>query len=236
MKIYNATRYTNPPPELDSGLVVLYENDFFSTADHTEVDYDRVRDVALANQNAELVCIDIECWQTHDNHSTQLRDSLSKYREVLRWFKKYAPNPVLGIYGMPPRNDIYFSVAATSTPEYRRWRSMCAEMEMLADYIDAVFPSCYPRYAAYETQKRMVEEFMCAAHRYGVKRVIPFFMPYYLVVDSPEIKDQMMDGPYAQNTMDAIAAYTEEMILWDYSANTNFIPGGWWPVLQSYTS
>ncbi len=235
MNVFDATRYTTPPPGLDNSLVMLYESEFFSGPDRSEVDYAKVEEVALANQTAALICIDIEVWKMLDTNTYNMHDSITKYREVLRTFKKFAPNPVLGLYGNPPRNDGVLSIAAKDSLEYRRWRSMCADMEVLGDYVDAVFPSCYGRYKSHAAQRDMVKEYVYAAHRYGIKRVIPFFMPYYTaVIDDPSVEGQMIDGNYTRNIMDVISVHTDEMVLWDFAANTAFVPGSWWPALLEY--
>lgn len=235
VKIFDATKYGNPPTGLDSSLVMVYESELFSTADRSQVDYQKVAEVAQQNQNADIVCLDIEVWKTNDGNIIQLNDSLSKFREVARTFKENAPKPALGLYAIPPRTDARMAPSLEFSTDYSRWRELCERMEMLGDYIDVIFPTFYARYEDQVTQQKMIQQYMYAAHRYGIKRVIPFYAPYFVgVVDNPEITDQMLSGAYTQMIMDVIAKHTDEMALWDYAANTTFIPGEWWPVLEGY--
>lgn len=235
MLLYDATSYTNPPPGLEP-FTIIYEDTLFSTGDHNEVDYERLADVATDHANDPLICLNIESWALNDGHRIRQNDSIAKYREVLRTFKNIvSPDTLVGYFNVLPPADPHLANGTFRSSGYNRWKTICDKVQPIADYADVIFPSVYVRYYNPTFQLKIINEYIHAAHNYGIKSIIPFIYPYYSnLLDDPAHNDEMIPGWYMERIMTAITAKTSAAVLWGKSGDTEFDPGTWWAEIEPY--
>src|SRR6478735_4541051 len=113
--LYDAVSYAGHPSPLAYGIrqaKVYYENQFFSSDDHTQDTTSGARNAIAINALAlnlpadSPICLDIECWPLYtvgggDRISLELcQQALTKYIDTIVGIRAAAPSLQLGYFGI----------------------------------------------------------------------------------------------------------------------------------------
>ena len=132
-----------------------------------------------AQQKGDVVVLDIESWPL-TGPANLVRDSLTKYITVLKWFQEAAPGLSVGYYGAPPIRDYWRAIKNASSQERQSWMAENDQLRSLASAVDIFYPSLYTFYPDQVGWKKYAIAQIVEARRYaGGKPVYVFLWPQY---------------------------------------------------------
>lgn len=243
--VFDGTLYADKPDLAQYGIqpiTIIYAgqfgNEWFKNATRLP-DKDSVQRVAreTAAQSGHVV-IDIEHWPLKGD-SDQVRNSLSQYITVLRWFKEMAPGLSVGYYGTPPLRDYW---RAINSPTSKEWQSLSNDndgLQPLVDVVDALFPSLYTFYADQGAWVRYAYGQIAQARRIANgKPVYVFLWPQY------HDSNRTLAGTYVPSNywrleLETAKQYADGIIIWggwgDHNRPAKWDDNaGWWNVTRDF--
>jgi hypothetical protein len=190
--------------------------DWYKQADRLP-DLQAVQTIAReAQQKGYAVVLDIEHWPLKGSPDL-VRDSLTKYLTVLKWFQEAAPGLSVGYYGAPPIRDYWRAIKDQSSQERKSLMGENDQIRPLAAAVNVLFPSLYtfyPDQAGWKTYAiAQIEE----ARRYGSgKPIYVFLWPQYH--DSNRtLGGQYLPADYWLLELETAKQYADGIVIW----------GGW---------
>lgn len=153
-KVFDGTRYLSQPWPLDnyglSPLRIAYPPSLWgqSTSELegtiTMPDQEKlariVRDAA-GNGTRNMV-INIEHWPLEGDQAT-VEANLDRFMKVVDWVKAEDPDMQVGFYGVPPIRSFWNSTKNVDSGSYQEWKQQNEDLQLLADKVDAFYPSLY---------------------------------------------------------------------------------------------
>ena len=193
-----------------------------------------------AQQKGHVVVLDIEHWPLKGS-AESVRDSQTKYKTVLEWFRAAAPGLSVGYYGAPPIRDYWRAIKDTSSQERRSWMAENDQLRSLAGAVDVLFPSLYTFYPDQAGWKKYAIAQIEEARRYGNgKPVYVFLMPTYH--DSNRLLGgQFLSPDYWLLELETAREYADGIVIWGGWGSDNRPAkwddrAPWWEKTQEFMS
>src|SRR5699024_5492339 len=88
------------------------------------------------------VVVDIEHWPL-DGPRSEVETNIDRLLQVAGWVKEADPDISVGYYGIMPVRSLDKSTSHISSGDYQEWRQTNQDLKVLAEKVDAFFPSLY---------------------------------------------------------------------------------------------
>jgi hypothetical protein len=243
--VFDATLYANKPDLSAHGLqpiTIAYTGTFgpnwYQSPDLLP-NIEAVQSVARnAQQKGHRVVLDIEHWPLEGTPSS-VQDSLSKYLQVLTWFRDAAPSLSLGYYGAPPLRDYWRAIKDATSPERQSWMAANDQLPSLVDAVDILYPSLYTFYPDQAGWKVYAIAQIEEARRSGAgKPVYVFLMPIYHD-SNPSLGGTYIPAAYWQLELETARQYADGIVIWGGLGSGNRPAkwdenAPWWDVTKKF--
>lgn len=183
--------------------------------------------------NSQVVVLDVEHWPTRELYG-DWRNGVEKYRTLLREFKKFVPEKLVGYFGHPPVMDYWRASQDRETLEYKEWQRDNDRLADLASEVDILFPQLYAFYPNREGWVKYATAQISEARRLGKgKPVYAYLWPRYHE-SVPEQGNRYIDDEFwvlqlrtARDHADGIVLWGGWKEVWDENAS-------WWRVTKEF--
>jgi hypothetical protein len=157
--------------------------------------------------------IDIENWPVRSMPVNARRKTIDKLASLIDSPRATAPHLHLGFYGILP--DIAYWPLIRHDKEYEAWLEVNRELDVLANHVDAIFPSLYTFYDDLDGWNNYARQTLAEARRYG-KPVYAFLWPEFH--DSNVLlRGRKLPPDFWRAELDLCANLADGIVLW----------GGW---------
>lgn len=244
--VFDATMYSGKPNLQVFGvrpLNLVYAHKFWRDM------HDKVAIESLPSEHAvrraasgipatqDPVCIDVEHWPLVGTDSVVF-DSISKYAQLVDWFKSERPDLAVGLFGIIPVADYYRSRRGRASRAYAEWRSDNDRLKILADRVDVIFPYLYTYYRDERQWVRFAIENLREARRYG-KPVYVFLWPQYSEKNE-SIGYSYIHANFWRLQLETVSPYVDGIVIWGGWDRENKRPAvwdesaAWWRVTKEF--
>jgi hypothetical protein len=163
--------------------------------------------------NTGFYYIDIENWPLRPAPVDARRKTIDKLATLVDVARATAPRMHLGFYGVLP--DIAYWPLIRHDKEYDAWLEVNRELLVLANHVDAIFPSLYTFYDDLDGWSNYARQTLAEARRYG-KPVYPFLWPEFHD-SNPVLRGRKLQPDFWRAELDLCAKLADGIVLW----------GGW---------
>jgi len=192
-----------------------FGNDYFKQPDTLPNESNIERVAISANIENIPAVLDIEHWALQLGALEAVK-STQKYLAVLRQWKTHSVVPT-GYYGNIPLRDYWRAIKGESHPDYLAWQAANDRVQVLADYVDVLYPSLYTFYVDQVGWKTYATENIKEARRIAKgKPVYAFIWPQYHPSD-PKMAYNWISKDYWRMQLDTLAEIADGIVIW----------GGW---------
>ncbi len=207
-----------------SPLRVLMERELWDDGEDRSVpNLAKIEEVAKTIPPNQLVCVNIEQWETADELRKNIPDVVKAIRDNCEC--------LLGLYSMVPSRLFGMSIAPSDDPGRIAWRRWNYEMRDITELMDVIFPSLYTLTKDPELWVRFADSILIEAGQYGLP-VIPFAWWVYhsQVVDSDQA-GQPVEDDYWRLQLQYIRQHADSVVLWDEDQGVWPSPApSWWTI------
>ena len=243
--VFDGTLYSNKPDLSAYGIrpiTLVYAGqfgpDWYNQVDRLP-DLQAVQAVAReAQQKGHGVVLDIEHWPLNGSPDL-VRDSLTKYMTVLKWFREAAPGLPVGYYGAPPLRAYWSAIKDTSSHERQSWMEENDQLRSLAGAVDVLFPSLYTFYPDLAGWRAYAIAHIEEARRYGGgKPVYVFLWPQYHE-SNLTLGGRYLPADYWLLELETAKAYADGIVIWGGWGSDNRPVkwdenAAWWKVTKEF--
>jgi hypothetical protein len=221
--VFDGTSYHGKPDMAQYGLTpinILYVSRFGETwykgpAKDQLPDEKTVRRVAQeAAAQGNLAVIDIEHWVLRGDDTT-VAQNVDKYLRVAEWFHQEVPSLKVGYFGILPVAAYGWALKGSASLEYKQWQAENDRLRLLANSMDAIFPSIYTYYPDQQAWVQFAIENIKEARRYG-KPVYVFLWPQYTDTAKQHALE-FIPADYWRLQLETVRQYADGLVIW----------GGW---------
>lgn len=243
--VFDATFYSHKPDLKSYGLrpiTLAYAGSFgpdWNQSPDRLPDLQAVQAVARnAQQDGHPVVLDIEHWPL-EGTSSLVQSSLSKYLQVLIWFRETAPNLPLGYYGAPPIRDYWRSTKDIASAERASWMMANDQTRSLGKAVDALYPSLYTFYPDQVGWKAYAIAQIEEARRLGEgKPIYVFLWPQYHESNST-LGGSYLPADYWRLELETARQYADGIVIWGGLGSDNRPANwdenaAWWKVTKGF--
>ncbi|MCW9712989.1 hypothetical protein LQ318_08730 [Aliifodinibius salicampi] len=224
-KVFDGTRYVPQPWPLDnyglSPLRIAYPPSLWgqSTSElegtTTMPDQEKlariVRD-ATGNGTRDMV-INIEHWPLEGDQET-VQANLDRFMTVVDWVKAEDPDMQVGFYGVPPIRSFWNSTKNVDSGSYQEWKQQNEDLQLLADKVDAFYPSLYTFNDDKEYWvKEAKAQIEMARHLNGDNPVYVFLWPQYHPYYE-EFGGRFIEQDFWELQLQTARKYADGIVLW----------------------
>lgn len=249
-KIYDGTLYQNKPDMREYGIVeipMVYVSkiwkgwkDMNSKQRSALPQRAVVREIAKSvNPSDGSVIVNVEHWNIRAKGS-ELQENVTKYVQLLEWFKQDNPKVKWGYFARPPVRDYNRSILGPEHYKYRRWQRMNDGLKPLAEVVDIIYPSLYTRYNDPASWREYAKQNIAESRRLADgKPVIAFLWPQFKKSDQNYSQEYIPAG-FWREQLETVYEYADGVVIWggwdvkrrgkaDWSEDL-----AWWQVLKRF--
>lgn len=223
-RVFDGTKYKNKPDMSPYGISrvdVIYPGEIWRDfkKDHEVLpDRIRIRDVVAGLSRKEgIIIIDIEHWKLSGVDTESLNNNISKYKQVLTWFKDYAPKAQIGYFGRVPSSDYWRAIDGRRKGENKLWKADNSRVQALADAVDILFPSLYTFYLDRQGWVKNAEITIAEARRLSNGKPVYVFLWPQFHDSNRLLRCEYIPGDYWKLELETAMAYADGAVIW----------GGW---------
>lgn len=243
--VFDGTLYRQKPNFTQYGihpLKIIYGDEFYGKGENNRGLPEEFRSRKLAKQYftaSELAVINLEDWPLKGDLS-EVRDGLSKYLSVLRWFHVETPNFRVGYYGRPPISDYSRAILDPSTREYQAWQAENDAIRPLYDETDIFFPSIYTFYSDREGWVKYAIAQIRETRRLAKGRPVYVFMWPQYHPSNQLLAYRYMSADFWKLQLETARQYADGLVIWggwDFDANKQADwddSASWWRVTKEF--
>jgi len=220
-KVYDGTLFLNKPPFLHGmeRINIIYESRFFKR--NTDVDYPKLDVVKKEAYKAVLLnlltVIDVEYWPVQSHRVDVIDESISKYIQLAKSFKTFAPSNRIGYFGIVPVGNPEKSIAAEGSALWREWVGDNLRVSPISKYCDVIFPEAYTSWEdRHIWSKSAVNSVNQARLIAPDKPVVLFLSPYYASVEytPPNIRSKPVSPDYWRYMLEFSENIADGVVIW----------------------
>jgi len=212
--VYDILWFTNKPDVSSLGMASASGTGVFFApgANKDSVDEKTTRRTMHAAKDfTGLYYIDIENWPVCFVPDSVAENTITKFERVIAIAREEAPRLRFGLYGVLPTAS-YWTVVPNDTTKMREWNRCNARLQVLADRVDAIFPSLYTFYDDEHGWEVYARAMLAAARKYG-KPVYPFLWPEYHE-SNPKLGGQAIPAEYWARQLNLCRQAADGIVLW----------------------
>jgi len=239
------TEYASWVPQ-DNRCLILYQN--FFVDNNKNIDEERIKQAAeVASAEDTLTMLDVECFPTVINdwgNWPSDMDGLAKYLEVIRTFRKYAPDVRCGFYGVIPGYAYAGIMQGPKGERYKKWVDRFPNLQEIYKEVDVLFCDAYAfPYVPYRDEEWLASiayQAMEVRNHFPEKKAYCVLSPYRFSTGLPSIMDApLLDADlFDASVATANALYSGGVVLWGgvWNALTEDAQAQqpWYQIVQRY--
>ncbi len=246
--VYDATLYNKKPDMKKFGIesaTIIYSQSFWvrKIGMDSLPNQSIVRQVANKNKKiTPIQILDVEHWKL-EGSDFEVNSSLSKYIQLLKWYKLSANSNVVGYYGLPISRDYWRAINKKDSLFYKEWQKENERLIPLAKEVDISFPSLYTFYNDPEGWVKYAIENINESRRINPgKPVYPFLWPMFHD-SSFLLKGKYIPADFWRLQLETVRKYADGVIIWGgwdtVKTNKPFNwdnNAEWWKVLTQFVA
>ena len=160
--------------------------------------------------------LDIEHWPVTGTAQV-VAESISKYVQVINWFKAANPAEPIGYYGLPPIRDYWRANGSQGQAGIDAWKAENDALAPITAAVDVLFPSVYTFYDDQPGWVVYAKANIAEARRLAPgKPVYAFLWPQYHESNAT-LGGTLIAGPYWRAQLDLMKTIADGVVIW----------GGW---------
>lgn len=243
--VYDGTLYKNKPNLKPYGFLpvtIIYGQEFWPAKKNmdslpTKVNVSRIASKYKNMSNIQI--LDVEHWKLMSEFD--VNSNLSKYLQILRWYKSSAPRNQVGYYGLPIGRDYWRSISSKDSDQYKEWQKENDRIINLAREVDISFPSLYTFFNDPDRWVQYAIENIKESRRINPgKPVYPFIWPQFHD-SSFLLKGKYIPADFWRLQLDTIRQHADGVVIWGgwdvVSTNKPIAWDGnaeWWKVTKQF--
>ncbi|WP_158002446.1 hypothetical protein [Methyloterricola oryzae] len=247
-RIFDGTLFKDKPVLSVFGIEriqVIYASAIFGKdTDRSALpDRTRIRRSRELNRGSESnVVVDIEDWPLSRIDEQTLTDNISKYIQVIAWYREHDGSAKYGYYGSPPLTDYWRSIKGEGSKELKSLMDDNNKLQRLTDSVDILYPSLYTYYSDQKGWVEFARRQISEARRIGKgKPVYVFLWPQYH--DSNFLmRCKFVSPDYWRVQLETASQYADGIVIWGGwdvcnpkgTALTWDEKAEWWQVTKSF--
>jgi hypothetical protein len=191
------------------------------------------------NPSDGRVIINVEHWNIRAKGREQ-RDNVTKYVQLLDWFKQENPQLKWGYFARPPVRDYMRSILGPEHYKYQRWQRMNDGLKPLAEVVDIIYPSLYTHNNDPVSWREYAKQNIAESRRLaGGKPVIAFLWPQFKKSDQT-YSQEYIPADFWRVQLETVYEHADGVVIWggwddkrrgkaDWSEDL-----AWWQVLKRF--
>lgn len=220
--VYNSLFFENQPDMAPYGMKPIHVVDRGIWAPNVPptgpADLEMVRKYAesLPREDDPIV-LDFEYYDLTKGDA-EAQTGTTKLTQILKTFRKAAPDRKLGFYGYVPLRDYWSVVGARKGEAFIAWQKKNDRAAArLEKGVDAIYPSLYTFYDDEKQWVTFATAQICEARRLSSKPVYVFIWPHYHPNGASKSAPREVGGPYWRLQLETVRRLADGVVIW----------GGW---------
>jgi len=242
-KVFNALLYKDQPDMQElciKPINVMYAWYFFPKgpkrgAYELPAQESLVKAKAIITKKSIVTVLDIEHWPLKNVSHRKAVRSARNYLSVVKEIKASVPGVPIGYYGVVPVVDFSRAIQAPSEPAYKKWQVDNDRVKIIADQVDAVFPSLYTISSSPQHWRTRALASLNESRRIAPgKPIYPFVWPYYHSQGGKIPSGTPVEAEYWQYQLEFLKKHTDGLVLWGGYKKNFSKELEWWRITQDF--